>query len=54
MKKKLNIYEEPKIEILVLEVQDVITASQGDPYPFLGDEQDLTSFFGQRDNGFVN
>ena len=54
MKKKLNYYDEPKIEILVLEVQDVITASRGDPSPFVGDEQDLTGFFGQRDNGFVD
>ncbi len=36
MKKKLNIYEEPKIEILVLEVQDVITTSafEGEPQFF--------------------
>ncbi len=45
MKKKLNFYEEPKIEILVLEVQDVVTASEGAPNPFLGEEQDLTGFF---------
>ena len=27
MKKKLNLYEEPKIEILVLDLKDVITSS---------------------------
>ena len=51
MKKKLSFYEEPKIEILVLEVQDVITVSQGDPYPFLGEEEDLMGF-GERNNGY--
>lgn len=49
MKKKLNLYEEPAIGILVLEVQDMITASREDPRPFLGEEQDLTGFFEQDD-----
>ena len=53
MKKKLSFYEEPKIEILVLEVQDVITVSQGDPYPFLGEEQDLTGFL-ERNKGYFD
>ncbi|MBO5043183.1 MAG: hypothetical protein J6D87_09480 [Clostridia bacterium] len=51
MKKKLNVYEEAKIEILVLEVKDVITSSQGDPYPFLGEEQDFSGFF-ERNKGY--
>lgn len=46
MKKKLNTYEEPKIEILLLDVKDVITASQGDPNPFAGEDVGLTGFFG--------
>ena len=41
MKKKLNTYEEPKIELLVLDVMDVITSSQGDPNPFAGEEECL-------------
>jgi len=45
MKKKLNLYEKPTIEILVLEVKDVITSSREDPSPFLGEEQDLSGFF---------
>ncbi len=53
MKKKLNIYEEPKIEILVLDVQDVITTSVG-ANPFLGEGEDLSGFFGQGSDGYNN
>lgn len=49
MKKKLNLYEEPKIAILVLSVQDVITTSAADP--FEGEGVDLSGFFSQSDNG---
>ena len=53
MKKKLNTYEEPKIEILVLDVKDVITASGFDP--FEGEGEDLSDyFFGEKRNGFFN
>ena len=51
MKKKLNIYEEPKIEILVLDVKDVITASGSNP--FMGEEVNLSGYFGQ-ENGLVD
>jgi len=54
MKKKLNLYEEPQIAILVLEVQDVITTSFGDANPFAGEEQDLSDFFGQGSDGYTD
>ena len=45
MKKKLNIYEEPKIDILVLDVRDVITASREiGANPFEGEGEDLGFF----------
>jgi len=53
MKKKLNLYHQPKIEILVLDVQDVITASRGDSNPFAGEGHDLTEFFGQENEGYM-
>ena len=52
MKKKLNIYDEPKIEILVLDVQDVITASNANP--FAGEDVDLAGYFNQGNNGFMD
>ena len=39
MKKILRTYDEPKIEILVLDVKDVITASSNSYDPFAGEEQ---------------
>ncbi len=51
MKKKLNNYEEPKIEILVLDVKDVITASGSDP--FEGEGVNLSGYFGQ-ENSFID
>ncbi len=52
MKKKLNIYEEPKLEILTLDVQDVITSSGG-ANPFMGEDDDLSGFFGQGSDGYT-
>ena len=43
VKNKLNFYEEPKIEILALDVQDVITASNGNA--FAGEEDDFSKYF---------
>ena len=55
MKKKLNLYEEPQIAILVLDVQDVITTSRGAADPFEGEDEDLSGYlFGQGGDGFTN